>query len=136
MKLSNIQMALWVPISLTLIGCASTDAMLKLQDDRSGNGEAATPGQQHLQGNVTVLDVKRWEDLAVVRLQNRTSKSIDCEYRPRFLHRSGVELGAGELGWQRARIPSDGVAVLNVRIPDSIKSVTESFAIDVRQARR
>jgi len=136
MKPSTIHMTLWVSIGLTLICCASTDAMLKSQDEQSGNGAAATPGQQHLQGALTVLEVKRWEDLAVVRLQNGTRRSIECEYRPRFLHRTGIELGAGEPAWQRARIPTDGVAILNIRIPGSIKSLTESVGIDVRQVRR
>jgi len=136
MKVLNIHIALWIPISLTLICCASTEAMLKSQDDRSAASQAAFPGQQHLRGTITVLDVRRWEDLGLVRIQNSTPRPIVCEYRPRFLHRTGVELRSGEVAWEVASIPPNSDTALNVTIPNSIKRMTESIAIDVREVRR
>jgi hypothetical protein len=136
MNSPNFNMTLWAPMSLTLICCASTDAMLNSQDDRTAGTRAASPGQEHLRGTITVLQVHRWQDLAIVRLQNGTSQLIHCEYRPRFLHRTGVELRVGDVAWETAAIPPNSNASLSVPIPDSIKRMTDSIAILVREVRR
>lgn len=114
---------------LALVSCGSAGPMLSFQESCGGPPSTARAGQRHLDEQIEIVEVIRWEDLALILCRNRTGKPLRVGYKPRYLHKSGAELRAGAPPAGTVTLPGNGSVGIEVPIPDPIRDLTQGVGI-------